>query len=223
MSPSPEEIDGSQTAAEPAQSAPNPPAPGLQLEARVKAPTWEISIAAVVQDFTPGEVILLVHDHIAPGTHVTVQLSTSYFDGEILLCARTGSGYKAHVSFDDVDATGLRRTPRFPVRIPALVFANTTGASIEGTIVDISGEGLGMLLAGPVPVAANVAVQSAECVAFGVVRHCRERSPGRFRAGIQLFHLLRHDPDLAKASESSWINWLGFGRRNKPERPKGWS
>ena len=95
------------------------------MEARVTAPTWEIGIPAVVHDFTPGEVILLMDDQIAGGTHVTIQLNTYSFTGEILFCEPKGSRYEAHVSFEDVDATGLRRTPRFPVSIPARVFSST--------------------------------------------------------------------------------------------------
>jgi hypothetical protein len=179
----------------------------------------------VVQDFTPGEVILLLDDQIAAGTRVTVQLDNSSFVGDILFCSPSGSGYEAHVSFDDVDATGLRRTPRFPVSIPARIFCSASDAPLEGKIVDVSGEGLGIELTSPLPMQANIAVQSEENTALGVVRHCRELSPGLFRAGVQLHHIIRKDPDLQKASaESGWMNKLGvrLGRK-KAERPKGWS
>jgi PilZ domain len=225
MSPSPEKIEGQQPAAEHSQASPEKPTRGLQLEARVTAPTWEIGLSAVVQDFTPGEVILLLDDQIGAGTHVTIQLNTSSFHGVILFCQASGSRWEAHVSFDDVDATGLRRTPRFPVSIPARVFSSANDAPLEGRIVDISGEGLGIELAAPLPMQANIAVQSEENTALGVVRHCRELSAGLFRAGVQLHHIVRKDPELEKASaDSGWINKLGarLGRK-KAERPKGWS
>jgi hypothetical protein len=221
MSPSPEKTEAQQ----PATQSDNSPGRGLQMEARVTAHTWEIGLSAVVQDFTPGEVILLVDDQIAAGTHVTIQLNTCSFAGVILFCSPSGSRYEAHVSFDDVDASGLRRTPRFPVSILARVFSSASDVPIEGKIVDVSGEGLGMELPVPLPMQSNIAVQSEENIALGVVRHCRELSPGLFRAGIQLHHIVRKDPDLEKASaESGWMNKLGvrFGRK-KAERPKGWS
>jgi len=197
---------------------------GLQMEARVTAPTWEIGLSALVQDFTPGEVVLLLDDEIQAGTRVTIQLDTDSFSGDILFCAPRGSRYEVHVSFDDVDATGLRRTPRFPVNIPARVFSSVGDIPMEGTIVDVSGEGLGIELAAPLPAQAHIAVRSEENTALGVVRHCREISSGRFRAGVQLHHIVRKDPDLEKAAaESGWMNKLGFGRRKKTERPKGWS
>ncbi len=226
MPPSPDKIEGQLPAPEHNQaSAESRLARGLQMEARVTAHTWEIGLSALVHDFTPGEVILLVDDQIAAGTHVTIEMNTCSFAGVILFCSPSEGRWEAHVSFDDVDATGLRRTPRFPVNIPARVFSNSSEVPLDGTIVDVSGEGLGIELAAALPMQSNIAVQSEENIALGVVRHCRETSSGVFRAGVQLHHIVRKDRDLEKASaESSWMNKLGarFGRK-KTERPKGWS
>lgn len=227
MSAPPEETGITPSATEDAQGSTTPSAVrGLQLEARVTAPTWEIGLAAVVHDFTPGEVILLLDDHLTAGTRVTVQVNTASFAGDILFCSPLGAQFETHISFDDVDATGLRRTPRFPVRIPARIFAGTSDAPIEAMILDISGDGLGIEIGEPLPAQMNIAVQSEENTAFGVVRHCRELASGRFRAGVQLLHIVRKDPELVKAAaeESGWMNKLGarLGRK-KAERPKGWS
>lgn len=224
LTPSPEKTERDQPAAEQGGAEPRGTR-GLQLEARVTSPLWEIGLSALVHDFTPGEVILLLDDKITAGTHVSVQVNTCSFDGQILFCSPAGSRWEAHISFDDVDATGLRRTPRFPVRIPARVYSSTSDVPIESMIVDVSGEGLGIELPTAVPKQTNIAVQSEETTALGVVRHCRELSSGIFRAGIQLHHIIRKDPDLEKASaEAGWINKLSarFGRK-KAERPKGWS
>jgi len=226
MSPSPEKTEGQQPTTEPTQTTPEKqPGRGLQMEARVTSHTWEIGLSAVVHDFTPGEVILIVDDKLAAGTHVIIQLNTCSFAGVILFCEPSGSRYEAHVSFDDLDATGLRRTPRFPVNLAARVFSTSIEVPLEGKIVDISGEGLGMELPEPLPMLANIAVQSEENTALGVVRHCRELSSGVYRIGVQLHHIVRKDLDLEKASaESGWMGKLGarFGRK-KAERPKGWS
>jgi hypothetical protein len=229
MSPSPEKteppenIEDRQPKAEHALAgAANRVARGFQMEARVTAPTWEIGLSAVVQDFSPGAVMLLLDDKIAAGTHVTIQLNTCSFTGDILFCEPRGSRYEAHVSFDDADSSGLRRSPRFPVSIPARVFSNTSDAPLEGKIVDISGEGLGIELAVALPLKSNIAVQSEENTALGEVRFCREVSSGIVRVGVQLHHILKKDPELEKAAaESGWMNKLGarFGRK-KTERPK---
>jgi hypothetical protein len=170
-------------------------------------------------------VILLMDDPVAAGTHISIEVDTCSFEGQILFCMPNGSRWETHVSFDDTDATGLRRTPRFPVRIPARVFLSSSELPLEGLIVDVSGEGLGIELAQPIPMQSNIAVQSEENTALGVVRHSRELRSGLFRIGVQLHHIIRKDPDLEKASaESGWMSKLGvrLGRK-KAERPKGWS
>src|SRR5277367_290354 len=133
MSPSPEKTESPQPTTDP---IPTPSekrvASGIQMEARVTSHTWEIGLSAVVHDFTPGEVILLVDDKIAAGSRVTIQLNTCSFTGDILFCEPAGARWEAHVSFDDVDATGLRRTPRFPVKIPARVFSTSIDAPVDG-------------------------------------------------------------------------------------------
>jgi PilZ domain len=232
MSPLPERIGNEPLDPEPGEPvSPSETAPaeaklsrGLGMEARITSHTWEIGLSAMVQDFTPGEVILLLDDHVTEGTPVTVQLNTCSFDGEILFCRPLGARYETHVSFNDVDETGLRRTPRFPVRIPARIFSHVSETPYEARIVDISGEGLGIELPESLPMQTTIAVESDENVALGVVRHCRELSSGLFRVGVQLHHIVRRDPDLEKASsEAGWMNKFGFGRRKKADRPKGWS
>jgi hypothetical protein len=222
----PSKIDGQPGAVQPPATLDNQTGRGLQLAARVTAPTWEVGLSAMMHDFTPGEVILLIEDQIAAGTRVNIEVNNCSFVGDILYCEPSGSQYKAHVSFDDVDATGLRRTPRFPVSIPTRVFSSHSDVPLEGRIVDISGEGLGIELAAPLPLLGNIAVQSEENTALGVVRHCRELASGRFRIGVQLHHIVRKDLDLEKASaETGWMNKLGarLGLNKKAERPKGWS
>ena len=224
MSPTPDEVDSQKPAQD--SATPRPSAlRGLRLDARVTSPTWEIGLTAQVHDFTPGEVILLLDDEITAGTRVMVQVETCSFAGDILFCEPHGARWEAHISFDDVDATGLRRTPRFPVSIPSRVFSAASDDPIEGRIVDISGEGLGIELPHELPMQSNIAVQSEENTALGVVRHCRPLPSGLFRCGVQLHHIVRKDPDLEKAAaaESHWMNKLGvrFGRK-KTDRSKGW-
>jgi PilZ domain len=187
---------------------------GVGLEVWVKSPTWEVAVGAVLQDFTPGEVILLLDDPIESKTHVSVRANTCSFHGDILYCKPSGIRWEAHVSFDDVDSSGLRRSPRFPVRIPARVFANGSGGPIEAMILDISGEGLGVEMGHGVQAQASVAVQSEDAVALGHVRHCREIGPGVFRAGILMQHIMKRDSELARAAaDSGWMSRLGLGRK----------
>jgi len=201
MSPTPERASSQPAAIEPTL--------GLRVEALVKSPTWEVGLPAVIHDFAPGEVILLLADPVTQRTPVDVRVNDCSFSGEILYCRRNGSLWEVHISFDDADASGLRRSPRFPVQIAARVFASTNELPIEGVIVDISGDGLGMELAQGVPVQARVAVQSDQSTALGEVRHCRELKSGRFRAGVQLHHIMRRNQELEKGSaEAGWMGKL---------------
>jgi hypothetical protein len=224
MSPSPEQVENQEPAKKrPEASATDAPRLGLALEAWVTSPTWEIGLAAILQDFTPGEVIVLLEGPITAGTQVSVQVNSGSFHGEVLYCKLIGAHWETHVSFDDVDAIGLRRTPRFPVRIPARVSMIGNDAPVESMIVDISGEGLGIEIPQLVPLSRSIVVESEYAIALGEVRHCRENSPGCFRAGVQLHHIMKKDPSLEKGgAENNWMNKLGarFGFK-KNVRPRG--
>lgn len=221
MPPSPEKLQNQPPAKDHAEAISAPQNPnGIRLGALVISPTWEVGVEALILDFTPGEVILLLDDPVSAKTHVSVQVNTCSFHGEILLCDPDGARWRAHISFDDTDASGLRRTPRFPVRIPARIFTPSDDLPVEGLILDVSGEGLGIELAQRLPPKTNIAVQSDENTALGEVRHCRELASGLFRAGVVLRHIIRKDRELQKA-ESGWMNKLGarFGRK-RPDRSK---
>jgi len=219
MPPTPEKAERQQRAKELAESSAGNAPQNLRLDVWVKAPTWEVGVAAVLQDFTPGEVILLMNDPILAQSQVEVRWNNCSFHGVILFCEPSGQGWEAHISFDDVDSIGLRRTPRFPVRIPSRVFTYGSDVPIEGTIVDISGEGLGIELERAVPLKANIAVQSEESTALAQVRHCRELSSGLFRAGVEIHHIMRRDRDLDP--DTGWMNRLGARFGLKKEMKKG--
>jgi len=210
-----ETIDAQQTGSDRSSR----PARGLNLAAHVMAPSWGLGIAGLVADFTPGEATLILEDLVAEGTPVTVQFNAFNFDGEILFCRPRGSRYEVHVSINDVDGMGRRRTPRFPVSIPARVFACGLEAALQTKIVDLSEEGLGLEVPSELAIDEIIAVESETNTAFGVVRHCRETSPGLFRVGIQLHHVMRREPVPEKSRKESGLMskvgaCLALGRKN---------
>lgn len=154
-----------------------------------------ISIAGEIQDFTPGEVSVLLDRFVPVGTLVGVKFKNATFDGEILYCQPKEGQYQANVRFTDSAASGLRSTPRFSVKLPAQVFARNSSDPMAATIIDISGAGLGLELPFPLSVGEPVAVESEVNVAFGVVRHCREHVKNIFRAGVQLHHVIQKTDD----------------------------
>jgi hypothetical protein len=197
-----------------------PPRPrGLNLPASVTNPTWGIGISGVIEDFTPGEAKLALETQISQGTAVTVQIRAFRFDGDILYCEPRGDRYEVHVSINDLDETGLRRTPRFPVNIPGVVFSPCVAVPTKATIVDLSGDGMGIELGIPLLTLSNVAIESESNVAFGIVRFSRELSPGLFRIGVQLHHIVQKQPSesVVRTNPSLMERMTGkfsFGKRS---------
>jgi hypothetical protein len=150
-----------------------------------------ISIPGEIQDFTPGEVSVLLDGPVAVGHSVAVKFNRATFDGEVLYCRPAAGQYRTNVRFRDSDENGLRRTPRFSVRLAAEVFAGSFSEAVPTTIIDISGDGFGLELPFRLSVGEPVAVESEMNIAFGIVRHCREHLEHVFRAGVQLHHVIQ--------------------------------
>jgi hypothetical protein len=163
---------------------------GLNLEARLTGWSWGCTVRAVIDEFTPGEAILRTEDRIPEGTAVRVNVEDFGFDGDILYCRPRGDHYTTHISIDDVDEKGFRTAPRFPVNLWARIFASVLEVPVEGIIVDLSGDGIGLELPRELPPESTIAIESELNIALGVVRYQREISPGRFRTGVRLWHVL---------------------------------
>jgi hypothetical protein len=111
-----------------------------------------ISILGEIQDFTPGEVSVLLDRFVPVGSSVAVKFKGATFDGEVLYCQPKEGQYQTNIRFTDSAETGLRSTPRFSVKLPAQVFARNSSDPRPGTIIDISGAGLGLELPFPLSV-----------------------------------------------------------------------
>jgi len=88
---------------------------------------------------------------------------------------------------------------------------------VEGKIVDISGDGVGLELPVGLPFEATIAIESESNIALGLVRYHREISPERFRVGAQLHHIIGKDDLANDTTGSGFISKLGarFGCRGK--------
>jgi len=180
---------------------------GFRLPASITNSSWGVGMAGVLVDFTPGEVKLVLEGLVSMGTLVEVHVGGCLFSGEVLFCERREEGFETHVSINDFDESGLRRTPRFPVSLPATVFASDLDSPAPATIVDISGDGLGIEVPAHLTVNTTIAVESESNVALGIVRYSREISPLRFRIGVQLHHIVNKEP--APAVHKTRIGLIG--------------
>src|ERR1700686_2967639 len=142
---------------------------GMNLAVSLTPFLSEVSIAGVIQDFTPGEVSVLLEEFVPVGHSVAVKFRNATFNGEVLYSHPKESRYQTNIRIMDTAETGLRSTPRFSVRLPARVFAESLSDLIPITIIDISGAGLGLELPAPLSVGEPVAVASEMNIAFGVV------------------------------------------------------
>jgi hypothetical protein len=173
-------------------------------------------VCGVLESFTPGEVTVLINEPVSEQRTVGVHINSFTFEGQTLYCRPRQNQYEAHISIDDVEGTGLRRAPRFPVKLPAQLFLSRT-EPVAITIVDISSDGLGIELPVSVETGQPIAVASGSVFVFAIIRHCRQLSAGIYRAGAEMHHLLQENIELPKDMPRSNFLQKVLGKRS----PKG--
>ena len=152
-------------------------------------------VAGVLEAFTPGEVVVTFGEPLSEQRAVSVHISSFVFEGQILYCQLRGDRYEAHITIDDAGETGLRKAPRFPVKLPARLFPPHL-SPVDITIVDLSSDGLGFESPLSLETGQSIAVASDSVFVFAIVRHCRPLSDGLFRAGVQIQHLFEKAVDV---------------------------
>jgi PilZ domain len=193
----------------------------LELEAQVVDFVSNYTIRGVLEGFTPGEVTILLGEPISEQRSVTVRLDSFTFEGQTLYCRPRQDGYEAHVSIDDVETTGLRRAPRFPVKLPARLLLRDA-SSVLITILDISRDGVGIELPISVETGQAIAVECGSVFVFAVVRHCRELPSGLFHAGAEMHHLFEKPVAIpADAPRSTFLSRIRGRRSVKGEARYG--
>ncbi|HTW67293.1 MAG TPA: PilZ domain-containing protein [Bryobacteraceae bacterium] len=168
---------------------------------RDSTPVWKLGLEVDVVDFlsgyrvpgmlegiTLGEVIVSLGEPLSEQREATVHLNSFAFQGEILYFQSRESRYEAHITIDDADETSRRRTPRFPVKLPAQLFPAHAGP-VDITVLDVSSEGLGIESPVPLEIGDAIALATESVFVFAVVRYCRQLSGGPFRAGVEMLHL----------------------------------
>lgn len=160
----------------------------LDLEVQVVDFLSNYRVPGVLEGFAPGEVGILLKEPLCEQRAVTVHLQSFVFEGQTLCCRPRQDQYETHISIDDVEQIGLRRAPRFPVKLSAQLFL-PHASPLAITILDISSDGLGIELPVPVETGQPIAIATGSIFVFAVVRHCRQVSASLFRAGIEMHHL----------------------------------
>lgn len=185
------------------------PKPGLEalialhLPVRVSlAEKKNVGAQGFIESFVPGEACLFLDCLLPDHTHVAVEFKGAQFEGEILSSVPLEGGYKTNILVYDHPETGNRRSPRFPVILPARIYIGSSDKPIDATIVDVSSEGLGIELHEYLVPDSTIAIESPSCTTIAVVRHCRRTEANRFRAGLSMLHVMR------KSQKKFWAAWL---------------
>lgn len=103
--------------------------------------------------------------------------------GKVLYCRPDGDHY-----FMALSASGERRKePRLSADEPvtlSVIYAEGTGRSIRGRLMDISKSGIGVICVSPIAVGCLVEIRADGGVLYGEVRNCTHMQGGGFRIGI---------------------------------------
>ena len=195
---------------------------------RHSAPSWNVelgvhvqvvdllsgySVPGVLQAFTPGEVMVSLGEALPEQRDVSVRFNSFGFEGQILYCQPKKTGYEAHITIDDAEESGLRRAPRFPVRVRAQLFP-AHGGPVDITIVDISSDGLGIESPVSLEIGQVLALASESVFVFAVVRHSHQLPGGMFRAGVEMQHLFEKPPEVPYDEARRGFLGRVWGRRS---------
>lgn len=179
------------------------------------------TIPGILEGFTPGEVTVSLPEKVSEQRAVMVHVNSFMFGGETLYCRPSESGYEAHITIDDVLESGLRRVPRFPLRLAAQLFP-PYGVPLGITIVDVSGDGLGIESPVPLETGQPIAIASGSVFVFATVGHCRNVRENLFRAGVEMQHLFERPCDQAPDEPRTGLLGRVFGKRVSTKRAAAW-
>jgi hypothetical protein len=206
------------------QRATAPSAPTfMNLAIRVSPFSGGIPVLGTIQDFTPGEVSMLLDKCVPVGSPVTVKFKGALFEGEVLFCNPKEGHFQTNVRFRDSGESGLRRAPRFTVKLSAYAFSPNSGNSLPVTITDISGNGLGLDVPMPLAVGGPIIVESEMNIAFGIVRYCGDRSESIFHAGVELHHVSEKTKDVTGSNGmpgpfAKIMSFIGLDKASRNKR-----
>jgi hypothetical protein len=188
----------------------------MELEVYVVDFLSNYTVRGLLEGFTPGEATIILGEPVEEQRAVTVRLNSFTFEGRTLYCRPREDQYEAHISIDDVEATGVRRAPRFPIKLPARLLLSSVGA-LAVTIVDISRDGLGIDSPVPLETGQAIGIECGSVLVLAIVRHCRELPGGIYRAGAEMHHLFEKAVQLPSESPRSSFLQRVWGKRS----PKG--
>ena len=167
--------------------------PSLGQGVAVLMTTSRSNVAGVIRDMQPHALTILVQQPLPERTAVMIEFGAVCSKGEIIACRAKGNRYEVTVVNAQRNEPDLRRAERFPMTEEVRIRPAHSESDVDATIVDLSEHGIGLELSTPLEIGDVVTLERTSNVAFGVVRHCSLRQDGRFRAGVEVFHMMPKD------------------------------
>jgi len=183
-------------------SASDPGHRGVHLPVRITIPERpNFGTDGFLEDVVAGELSLTTAELVMPPAVIRVEFNGCALSGEVICSRPVFGGYRTNVLVYEVDESGQRMSPRFPVILPSLVYSAAEGKPVAANIIDISADGLGLELDIPLLEGETIAIESSACTTLATVRYSRRVAGNRYRAGVSMNHVM---PNVARRAESRW-------------------
>jgi len=202
-------------AAAPGLRVANAVRPRAGLKVRVRTPGLPSWYAGVMEHFIPGEACILVRERFRVDAPICVEVHGFEFTGTVAFCEPKEDMFEIHIVLANVDEEGRRRDARYVVNLPARVYASLADAPVNGVLVDISREGLGLESPLDLEVGDTVAVESQSNLAFGIVRHSRALAGGIYRVGLLVHNVIIKEVKPESSEKRSWVRSFLSGRTSE--------
>ncbi len=150
------------------------------------------------------------------GDLIEMSLHGCRFAAEVAFCQPSPEGYNVGVQLLDRDS--VRREPRFPLDLPAVLTVVGSAGPKEAPVrlTDVSASGVGLFSSAALQIGGCVEIDLDLGLLFGEVRHCQVRSDGRYHIGVAIYHMLARERSGKPAGPSApRFSWL---KRGAPER-----
>ena len=152
--------------------------------------TAQSHIAGVVQDIQPHALSILSQEPVPAESKVAIEFGAVTREAQVVACRPNGGRFELCVIVPEWKARDLRAAERFPITQEVRVSRGGSDRQIDAVIVDLSSRGVGLELGELLEAGEVILLESVSGVAFGTVRHARQLSGERWRAGVEVFHVM---------------------------------
>ncbi len=149
----------------------------------------DFSEAGFIQTIRAHAVSILVKRPLPKGSHVSVEFGAVTRAGQIASCRPKGGKYEVWFVIPSSGGQDLRAGERFPVSEQVHLYAAGYKSGLDALVVDVSLHGMAIETSEPLEKSEVITVESVSEIVFGVVHYSNKLDGGRYRVGIEVFHV----------------------------------